>query len=385
MSSDLIARHRATRLLGMVITPLGVTTAVVLAASWVAASSPTYTGWGAIGAITLLMVAVAMLVIGAHEGGHFMASRLVGFRTISLTIGPLRFVNRRGGLHVRSAEGWQLAGGMLVCVPIDGTDLRRRWMWVVAAGPTASLLLSLAAWLVVERADLRFGSMVWLSVLFPTVAVVSAIAFVGSLLPSRKGFLFSDGSQLLLLARGGAGAERWCAQIMLAAAARGGVRPRDWNREWLSRATALQDDSAQEAIGHLATFYHTLDLGDAATAAHHLACARALSATLPPRTRALVELDAAYFEARVRGNLAGARAALGRTNVKGIPPFAKLRSEAALLLLEGDRRSAARKAREGLDALAGTEHDEMVRFPAEEEWLRGIVADAEREAAVAAP
>jgi hypothetical protein len=397
MSSDTHRSSPIARLRGIGVTPLGVTSAVVLISVWVAITDDPFGTPGIIATITLLMIAAGLIVIGAHELGHLLVSRLVGFRTISVTIGPIRFVSTRDGTRIRSAEGWQLGGGMLICLPRHGERLRARWMAVVAAGPVASLLLGISGWLIAPPFGLDRSAIgaiagaigpigtVWWVALLPTVSVVSLVAGIASLIPSRRGLLLTDGAQLRLLARGGAEAERWCAQILLTAAARSGVRPREWAPAWIDRVTALRDDSAHEALGHLGAFYWALDGGNTALAAGHLTRAHALIETLPPLVRALVHLDTAFYNARLLRDPSAARASLGMAAASGVPRFARLRTEAALALLEGDHVTAAAKARAGIDALATLEHDEVVRFPAEEEWLRNVLAEAEAQAPAPAP
>ncbi|HJU89542.1 MAG TPA: M50 family metallopeptidase [Gemmatimonadaceae bacterium] len=396
MSSSTHATSLITRLTRLGFTPLGVTSAVVVVAAWVALTDTPFATAGLVATITLLMIATGLIVIGVHEFGHFLVSRLAGFRTISVTVGPVRFVKTANGVRIRSAESWQLGGGMLVCLPRHETNLRARWMCTVAAGPAFSLLLAFGGWLVAppfgfdEKAIVAIagtigpiGTVWWVSLL-PTVSVVSFIAAVASLIPTRRGLLFTDGAQLRLLARGGAEADRWCSQIMITAAARGGVRPRDWDPNWIARVTTPRDDSAQEALGQLGAFYWALDQGNSTLALAHLTRAHELLETLPPLLRALVHLDTAFYDARIRGDLRSARDSLGKSDVPGVPRFARLRTEAAVLLLEGDRHSAAARAREGLEELARLERNELVRYPAEEEWLRNVLADAEVSTALSA-
>lgn len=360
-------------------TPLGAFCATVTVLVAVAVVQGPLALGGFLAIITLLMIAAGLLVVAAHELGHLVVSRIVGFRTISLTVGPLRLLNTRQGLRIRSAESWRMGGGMLMCLPRTDAQLRHRWMAVVAAGPAASLLLAPASFLLSRalldspHATLALAA----TMLLPAVALVSLVAGVGSLIPSGKGLLLTDGAQLKLLWSGGAGADRLCSQIALTAAARDGVRPRDWNPEWIRCVTAVRDDSPQEAIAHLSAFYWTLDRGDATGAALHLGRSRALIDRLPPILRALVQLDAAFFEARVRGNAVAARGSFGLADAPGVPRFALLRSEAAVLLAERRSDGAAERARQALAALAELEREELVRFPAEAEWIEALIREAD--------
>ncbi len=370
-------RHHLGVLLGLA-TPLGAFAAAVVFLVATATLRGPLSLAGFLAIVTLLMIAAGLIVVAAHELGHFFVSRLVGFRTISLTIGPLRFLNTRQGIRLRSAENWRLGGGMLMCLPRHDRQLRLRWMAVVAAGPLASLLLAPASFLL-SRSLLESPSAVAslaATMLLPAIALVSLVAGVGSLVPSGHGMVLSDGAQLRLLWSGGPLGERLCAQIALTAAARDGVRPREWRAEWIRSVTAVHDETPQEAIGHLSAFYVALDSGDATLARLHLARARAVAPGLPALLRALVELEAAYFEATAGGNVAAARESLGMARVAGVPRFAMLRAEAAVLVAEGDRDRALVLARTALDALQTMEREELVRLPAEAEWIRELLRRA---------
>jgi hypothetical protein len=188
--------------------------------------------------------------------------------------------------------------------------------------------------------------------------------------------VLSDGAQLRLLWSGGPLADRLCAQIALTAAAREGVRPRDWRGEWIRSVTAVHDETPHEAVGHLSAFYVALDLGDATLARMHLARARSLAPKLPALIAALVELEAAFYEATAGGDVVAARESLGRAAVAGVPSFALLRAEAAVLVAEGDAERGVARAREALEALEAMEREELVRLPAEEEWIRRLLRSA---------
>jgi len=55
------------------------------------------------GVRTIGAVLAAML---AHDIAHWLAARLLGFRAVSATIGPVVFVSTRRGAHVRLVQSW---------------------------------------------------------------------------------------------------------------------------------------------------------------------------------------------------------------------------------------------------------------------------------------
>jgi hypothetical protein len=92
-------------------------------------------------------------------------------------------------------------------------------------------------------------------------------------------------------------------------------------------------------------------------------------------------LEAAYFEARYRSNLAAAYAWLAYGKGKGSEWEQMLvaRAEAAILLAEGHAQQAEARADAGLTLLqAGRTGDPVAPLPMEAEHLRELIAEAQR-------
>lgn len=306
------------------------------------------------GPIELLILRPAALflafyfAIGLHEIGHLIGGLLVGFRFRFCTIGPIEITRRQDRIHVRLTARL-LSGGVAGTVPEDDRDLRRRMAVMLASGPAMSLLLALAAGgltlVLGDRVHNLASFSLW------SVAGMSLFLFVVAMIPTNTAGFKSDGAALLLLAKGGPGTDRYVTLFGLASAMSGrGVPYGDLDPEAIARALRLADGTTHEISAHLLAHGHARDRGDIATAGRHLDAAMALRSIYPPSLRPELDLIAAYFEARHRGDLAKARAWLetGRQDSLLKAPYRQALAEAAVLLAEGDHAGARSKAEAGL-------------------------------------
>ena len=319
-------------------------------------------------AIAIVVADVGVRAIGAvlaamlaHDIAHWLAARLLGFRAVSATIGPVVFVATRRGAHVRLVQSWRELRGEMVLEPRVEQRANSRWALVAAAGPAASLALGIAALPVA-----------------PVVAVASLVQFAFSALPFGVRGEPSDGGRLLLLAAGGAAADRWCAMQRVAAAQFSGTRPRAWPDAWTHDATALRDGTCAEALGCIAAFRRAVDGCAYDRASGLLDRALALRSELPHAARCTLLADAAYFEARIHDDAERARGWLDEAEtLRPACPVAERRAAAAVLIASGDVAAGAAAAREALAHVARIEREEWRTLPMESDWLREMIARAE--------
>ncbi|MFV9504937.1 MAG: hypothetical protein AB4911_10280 [Oscillochloridaceae bacterium umkhey_bin13] len=294
----------------------------------------------------LLLVALVLglpLAILGHELGHVLGGRLVGFRFLLLIVGPLK-VDRVGE---RIRFGWNrslgLVGGLAASVPNDDHKLRQRMLVMVAGGPLASLIIGGSSLLVVTH-------LVGSAPLVVFAALNLAIA-VATLLPLPTAGFQTDGRRLMMLLRGGARAERWCATA-LATAMTLVQRPREVPPALLATALGLPDASLDDLGAHTIAYSVALDQGDRAAAEAHLNYVLTHQARLPAALRPALGLESAYLAA-LRGEAEAARNEFEAAR-KGalIEAYTLARVEAAVLHAEGRPAEASARAQVGLDLLA---------------------------------
>ncbi|HMF77089.1 MAG TPA: site-2 protease family protein [Bryobacteraceae bacterium] len=96
-------------------------------------------------AATLAATAAALLI---HELGHVLAAVLLDFQILGVSLGPVRLQWLHGKHAFRFSVG-RLFSGSVAALPRDMQNWRKRTMWVIAAGPAATLAASIAAGCVV--------------------------------------------------------------------------------------------------------------------------------------------------------------------------------------------------------------------------------------------
>jgi hypothetical protein len=139
----------------------------------------------------------------------------------------------------------------------------------------------------------------------------------------------------------------------------------------LEAATSRPDGSAEDAAAAALAYSWALDRGDVDGAGAFLDRALAAQDQLPAASRPALFLEAAYFTARHREDAAGARAFLAQAKGSAlIEPYTRRRSEAAVLLAEGDQEGARQRATEGLAALERS--PDAPGTLVEADWLRDI-------------
>ena len=171
-----------------------------------------------------------LLVLLAHEVGHLVGGRLVGFRAFLLIVGPLRLEKSESGWGMHLSTSLALFGGLAGSAATDARDLKRRTAVMVAGGPVASVVLALGAWLALRAFDLvpfdasaSFASFVTFFTL-QMIAGTSAAIALATLVPMTTSGFLTDGARLLRLWRGGPVAERDSAIQAIMGSSLSGVR-----------------------------------------------------------------------------------------------------------------------------------------------------------------
>jgi hypothetical protein len=319
-------------------------------------------------------------IIFVHESGHLVASWVVGFSFYRFYLGPLKITRTRQGLRLQWSKD-HLFSGAVLCAPTDDRHLRRRKAIFSAGGPLANLLLAVVAW----RLWFFYYAACCANVTSEAPVLVNSLALLAlfslgvgltNLLPFQMQRSASDGLHIWRMLRGGRSCEREIVANQLSSYLLTGVRPRDWPSDLVLHRIALAEKPSDEHFACMIAYYWALDTGDIPGAGAYL---DRTVATLPRPSKPLtvLALEAAYFEARHRSNLAAARTWLRYGKGTHFEPVLRPRAEMAILLGEGRYEEALVRAAQGLAACQLQAPKTMWGLKTEEENLRAMAAEAQ--------
>lgn len=329
------------------------------------------------------IVVMAFLALLIHELGHVIGGRSAGFQFVMLVVGPFKVVREADGLRLRWNTSLGLAGGLAALLPRKPPTKEQLRAYILG-GPVASWVgaVTLLA-LGYAGTQLASGVVKDLSGIAMFGAFISFAIGCITLIPSRMGGFDSDGAQWRDIQNGGHRAERKMVMYALMGEAMNGVRPRDWTPHFIEKASTLPREEASPVDVALAFFLyqHNLDRGKVAQAQEALTAVIAMSEAYPAPARGSLYVEAAYFEARHKGDLASAHDALEQATGRFVEKAARLRAEAAIAWLNGQYTEGQQLAKDALAALSkstfGGNND------AEKDWLESLIADCEQEVAFA--
>jgi hypothetical protein len=389
-SAPIATRPIWRRVFLMLATPLGVTATVFalplalggLAAfiRWVSPPSVEYpvpailAVLQAIAQLGATLLLVFLLDSAVHEAGHLLVSRLMGFRIMRYIVGPLMVKAEGGRVKVRANESWEQYPGSMLAVPKSKRNLRWRDLFVLAAGPVASLALAITAWWLV----VKLAWQVEPSVLayFRLQMIYSLFSALMNGAPIRSLGKMSDGARIRMLLAGGPGAERWCALKALAGESKSGKRPREWDAECIRQAVGFPDGSFDDQGGNHLAFYWALDRGDVESAGTYMGRLLAISDRKFMAMQPVISADAAFYHAYYRNDPATARGYLEQMGdmISRRFRYMQMRAEAAVLLSEGKADEARGRAREGLASMEAEYAYDPGSAQQEREWFRQLMA-----------
>jgi hypothetical protein len=318
-----------------------------------------------LGPLTFLLSFVAAIFV--HELGHAVAALMVRFQVQSFTVGPVMMHREAAGLRFQRTR--IKIGGLVTIVPVGLHDLGKRMLIVVVGGPASSFLFAALAF----AAGRSFGEPLQSSCMNP-FSVVSVASGILSLIPMRS-FYRSDGAQIWDLLRSPAKAERHCALLAIAGAAKAGLRPRDWDSELIAKAFSVTDDAAGDVSANVIAYESAMDRREFDLANRYLEAALKLRHKCPVNLKSGLALDAAFFYSMVREDSTLAQEWLNECDRRYVyERYAMLMVEAAVLLSHGKSSEAADKAQESVRLLP------RAQFPgfaaAAKDWLDIILTRA---------
>jgi hypothetical protein len=282
---------------------------------------------------------ICFVVVVIHEIGHLIMGLCVGFRLVSIRFGPIRI---SPPFHISfKVERKTGAAGLVSMIPLHTKHLRVRATVFILGGSLTNLIAGVVVMFVLAPG----------SILMAWFGIFSLVIGAANLVPFRNRAMLSDGKRVLMLLRNRERGERWLALLQLGAELRRGVDPEALSRDFLAKATAVKDDSADTVVGHVfayaAAWYQKKD----DEVAQLLETCLEYSGFTPPAVREVLKSDAAVFQARKRKRIELAEQWLSEIPEKTQFPGLRLRAQAAILEAQGDIEGALKKLDESESAI----------------------------------
>jgi hypothetical protein len=292
--------------------------------------------WTRIGIVGfgLSVLAAFYLMLAIHELGHVAAGLCVGFRCRSLRIGPLVFSH-----PFRVSFYWgpgAVVNGVADMIPVAAGKLAGRGAVMVLGGPVANILSALVVLLLPTPINVFSG-------LFVVCSIANG---VNDLFPFESRLGVSDGRRIGMLLRQTARGERWLALLRLGGELNDGVLPESFSADFLAKAIAVRDDSADTVNAHAIAFLVAFHQHKDHEAARQLETCLACSGRATPALREALISDAAVFQAKRRKRADLADQWLAEIPVSTRHAWFRSRAEAATLEARGDIEGAVGKLAE---------------------------------------
>lgn len=292
--------------------------------------------WGRIGmaGVAGSVLAAYYLMIAVHELGHVVAGLCVGFRLRSYRVGPLVFMPPFRVTLYRGPGAF--VNGVAELIPVATDKLASRGIAMVLGGPAANLLSALAV------------------ILLPIPTTVFSACFIAfsitnglsDLFPFESRLGVSDGRRIGMLLRQGERGERWLALMRLSAELNDGVPPESLSANFLAKAVAVRDESADTVIAHALAYSAAFHQHKDGEAGRLLETCLAFSGHVMPGLREALMSDAAVFQGRRRKRADLAEQWLADIPVAAQGTWLRTRAEAAILEAQGDVGGALGKLAE---------------------------------------
>jgi hypothetical protein len=293
----------------------------------------------------LSALAAFYLMLALHELGHVAAGLCVGFRCRSLRIGPLLF-SRPFRVSLYRGPG-AVVNGVAELIPVATDKLAWRGVAMVLGGPLANFLSAIAVFLLPLPITLFTG-------LFIAFSIANGM---NDLFPFESRLGVSDGSRIGMLLRQPERGERFLALLHLGGEINDGVLPESLSADFLAKAIAVRDDSADTVKAYAIAFWAAFHQHKDSEAAQRLETCLAYSSHATPVLREALMSEAAVFQARRRKRVDLADQWLAEIPVRTQHPWFRSRAEAAIL--------GGQRGRRWRDDKAGRDRNSDPRAPQE--------------------
>jgi hypothetical protein len=293
--------------------------------------------------LALSIFPLYLLAIAIHEGGHAVAGVSQKFDFTMYVAGPLMFEKANDQWVFKWNKSFNLAGGLVLCLPKDTYNLVNRFLVFVISGPLASLLSALVSfgiYKIIGGSD-ESNSFVQnaIAILLLVYTFLSVLVFIITIIPMSANGFHTDGARVLRLIKGGNIGKLESLILTIISKVMGGIRPKDYNMEEITEAKnlAMELKDSYEVYLDGFLFQHAFDKNDIEAAENHLTNYLANIEKMPDGFRGSIWLDAAFFYAYAKKDIEKANQYFSLFKPSPmIPKAQEYATEAAILYLKND-------------------------------------------------
>jgi hypothetical protein len=290
----------------------------------------------------ILFLPVFFLVVGVHEAGHAIAGKLVDFDFRIYVVGPFMWDKEETGWKFKWNKNVNVSGGLVICIPTTTENLAKRFSIYSLGGPAASFVLTAFAYgtkLLLGFINTNQNPVLSVTEsLFALTSFLSLLIFIITIIPLHSGGFYTDGARALRFLGGGDTARFETLLMKIISSACGGIRPRHLNKDEINEVLMLANnlDSPMKVYVLYYMYHFAFDEGKYDEAEGYLKEYIANVESIPKGMRGSVFLDAAFFYAFTKKDLAQAENYWKQYEPSALIPKAQvLSTEAALCHLKG--------------------------------------------------
>jgi hypothetical protein len=340
--------------------------------------------------LVVLCCPIFLLVVTAiHELGHAFAALCVRWQILQIRVGSFVFIRQNGKFSLRLTSKRSTQDAFVTATPTDLGSYSIRAFIFCSGGMLANFLVALLCLFflhsqtgILDDFD-RDGVLTilrklttaddWATTFLKVTVLLNLGLLFLSLIPMSILPLPSDGKQLIgyLVSWMLGDAPPAFARPGLGGVVFHGVRPREWDEDYLDRLQRTAENTEQRVMAEFFEYFHALDHGDVERAGGHLDRALLFANEVQGNDRSAIFLEAAYFEGFHRLNPVVARKWLHNVKVNHLLEYTFLRGAAAVLFAEGLYVDAAESARSALKQIK--QSTDIGGAKAEKDWLEAII------------
>jgi hypothetical protein len=256
-----------------------------------------------------LIIPAFFIAIAIHEAGHALAGMMVKFDFKIYAVGPFLWNKEQNNWKFKWNKNVNMAGGLVVCVPIGTENLNKRFAIYAAGGPVASLVLSAFSYslfILFETLNTANNSSLQaLGLVFLMLTFLSFLIFFVTIIPIHSAGFSSDGSRFLRMLKGGEATIFEVLLLKIIANTTSGIRPKNIEMEDLVEAQRIAKKLKLPFGVYIHGLLHqtSFDLGEIEKAEIHLKNYIQEIEEIPAGMRNGVWLDAAFFYAYAKADL----------------------------------------------------------------------------------